>query len=540
MQPLVSWPRHYESILHKVASAGRISRGAHLLRSRGILHLCEAELNRLLAPFYIKGSGYEEFVTALTEIAHAACEWGARQVQAAGKTLDDIDEDEEARRQFIAACHQGFGNAQSAIAEQVIGLDAKVRTAGQALAAARRNRDKDRARELGSYIEALTNRQLVLRRVVDCIYFTLVNREAYRYNRFLAHRELQKIDVDVLRPAVSFAEARNRENPLKFTVVADLTTGVHMADLVEIDRTNPEPELAIIELKTGETNRILLDMLEKKPNRATVKQLDAMGPKAWEQLKRIVQQHDRLKNAFNVITTDRGFDSLNQAPIVLLKEPVPVEGFLDALMAVCVEADKSGVSDRRIDECLSLVAIREDCGLTITDGLVKHFFYHLDPDTAQCSLPQGTDVADEEVRRVALSPGFTDLGKFQLRNLSGPGLFAMVPTPIALEIVTGELRLFARFDVVRFFEYAERHGITLTWGSRKESAEVVRRKLSAPIPGSPGPSAVVHYRVGEQGKGTLFYGFFLCPFRDLLRPSDLIEMIRARAAQGSDEGDISA
>lgn len=37
-----------------------------------------AEANRRLAPLYIKGPGYEEFVVALTEIAYAACEHGRR------------------------------------------------------------------------------------------------------------------------------------------------------------------------------------------------------------------------------------------------------------------------------------------------------------------------------------------------------------------------------------------------------------------------------------------------------------------------------
>jgi hypothetical protein len=301
---------------------------------------------------------------------------------------------------------------------------------------------------------------------------------------------------------------------------------MHMADLVEIDHTKPEPELGIIELKTGEINRALLDILTKTTDRGNVEQLDAMGPKAWDQLERIMRQHGRLRDAFEVMRKDRGFDTLNQAPIELSKEPVLVNGYLENLVAVCDEATRAGVSGRRMDECLSLVAIREDCGLTITDGLVQHYFYHLDPETHVCLLPQGGDVAHDEVCRVAQSPQFVDLGNFQLREFSGPGLFATVPTPFALDIVTGKLRLFARFDVVRFFDFAQRQGITLTWGSRKESAEAIRRKLSAPISGSPGPSAVVHYRVEGQTKRMLLNGFFLRPFRDLARPSDLIEMIR--------------
>ncbi len=502
-----------------------------------------AEANRRLAPLYIKGPGYEEFVAALTKIAYAACEHGAQAFQALGKSFDDIPGDEELRRQFMAACHEGFDQAQAAIGQLIIELDANLRDAERDRAEARRNHDREKAQDLALRIDGMTNRQLVLRRIVDYVYFALLNREAHRYKRFFVHRKLQHIDADVLRMALDFARARNAENALRFTLVADLTTGMHMADLVEIDRTDPEPRLDIIELKTGETNRVLLDMLAKTPDRATVNQLNAMGPKAWEQLDRMVRQHRRLSDAFAVMTTDRGFDTLNQAPIVLSKDPVPVDGFLADLIQVCVEAGKAGVSDRRVDECLSLVAIREDCGLTVTDGLVKHYFYHLNPETRHCLLLQGGDAAHEEMRRVAQSGlQFLDLGKFLLRDLFGPGLFATMPTPIALDIVTGKLRLFARFDIARFFALAASQGITLTWGSRRESAEAIRRKVSAPIPGAPGRSSVVHYQIKDQPEGTLLYGFFTRPFRDLLRANDLVELIRARAAQppAEDQPPVSA
>lgn len=168
--------------------------------------------------------------------------------------------------------------------------------------------------------------------------------------------------------------------------------------------------------------------------------------------------------------------------------------------------------------------------MTVTDGLVKHYFY-LNPETRHCLLLQGGDAAHEEMRRVAQSElQFHDLGRFLLRDLFGPGLFAAMPTPIALEIVTGRLRLFVRFDIARFFALAASQGITLTWGSRRESAEAIRRKVSAPIPGAPGRSSVVHYQIKDQPEGTLLYGFFIRPFRDLLRANDLIQFMRARSA----------
>jgi hypothetical protein len=55
-------------------------------------------LNHLLASLPIKGSGYDEFITALTQIAYAACEEGAQQMHAAGKSPEDLHDDEDARR----------------------------------------------------------------------------------------------------------------------------------------------------------------------------------------------------------------------------------------------------------------------------------------------------------------------------------------------------------------------------------------------------------------------------------------------------------
>jgi hypothetical protein len=42
---------------------------------------------------------------------------------------------------------------------------------------------------------------------------------------------------------------------------------------------------------------------------------------------------------------------------------------------------------------------------------------------------------------------------------------------------------------------------------------------------------VVHYQIKDQPEGTLLYGFFIRPYRDLLRANDLIELMRARAVQ---------
>jgi len=113
------------------------------------------EANRRLAPLYIKGPGYEEFVAALTEIAYAACEHGAQTFRALGKSFDDIPGDEELRRQFMAACHEGFDQAQAAVGQLIIELDANLR--------AERDRAEARTGMVSSSMLADSGRKMVLR-----------------------------------------------------------------------------------------------------------------------------------------------------------------------------------------------------------------------------------------------------------------------------------------------------------------------------------------------------------------------------------------
>lgn len=305
-------------------------------------------MNKKLIPFQIAGPGYDASVKAISEIAYTACEYGAQQLRAAGKSIEDLENDEEAQRRFLADCHRGFAAAQSAIGEQVIAIDAEVRKAKQELKKVRAERDKGRISQLTSLIGVFANRELAFRRVEDYIYFMLLNREVHRYKRFFAHREIQNIAPDVLRQALNFADLQNRENALKFMLVADLTTGMHLADIVEIDRSGPVPEVSLIELKTGEMNRVLLELLTRKPDKAAAEKLNAMGPKAQKQLERIIRQHGRLKEAHKVLMTDRGFDALNQMPIALTKEPVEVDGYLELLIDVCVKATKGGAEHCRM------------------------------------------------------------------------------------------------------------------------------------------------------------------------------------------------
>jgi len=56
-----------------------------------------------------------------------------------------------------------------------------------------------------------------------------------------------RIDPEVLKHTVEVATERNREDRMRFSIVADLTTPVQIGDLVEIDRSKEPRSWRVIE-----------------------------------------------------------------------------------------------------------------------------------------------------------------------------------------------------------------------------------------------------------------------------------------------------
>lgn len=487
-------------------------------------------MNHRVPPFEIAGPDEKPFILAVAKAAHFACEYGGEKSLSRGKNLASLKADKDEYAQFVRDCHHGFHLAQQVISEQVIGLEEQIRATKDLVRNFRRERNRSKVAQATHRLTVLRNRQLLCRRIADSIYFQLLAGQAHHYKRLIALRKIPNIDPDVLRPLLKFVEQRNRDNPLRFTLVADLTTSAHMIDLVELDRSAVEaPKLFFYEVKFGKTNRILLDLLTNPPDQAAFEKLQSIGPKACEQLDRMLRQAKRVADAQEIMRSDQGFDTLTQRKIQLNRDPVEIRRFFGQLIETCEEAYEKVVATRKIDECIRLVAIRSDCPFTVTDGLVLHFFYHTDPLREKCCLLEGNEAGlPAEVNEMLKFPPFMDLARFNLCNLTGPGLFGMLPPGLALLLAIGRLRLFMQFDVHRFFRDAQEHGFTLSWASEKESVGLCKSGISRPIPGAPHRSAAIHVQCRGETQGDLLHGFITRPFREFATSRDLIEMMKVR------------
>ena len=465
------------------------------------------------------------------QIAHTT---GLEALSKAGLTLADIEHSTGAHRRFLRGCHYGYDRAQRRVGEEFIALELQAREAQARLKELRRSHDAQ-YRDFTELIRVLRHRQLVLRRLIDSILFTMLVPNEWVLRHFRLSDQIHPIDPVVLRKTIEMATERNREERLRFSIVSDLTTAVQIGDLIEIDRSSlTGRSWRIIELKTGRVNEILSSLIEQRQGVISNEDRDvlqnSLGPKAVKQVTRMLAQQDRQRNLETLVETDRGVSPRFGMHTQVFPDIIEVEDYAIALDSVCTRARSSGVGAARVSGCLSLFAISAE-QLARTDfGAVKHSLYHLSNPSAACELRNEAAAPHElsEVRK--LRPVF-DLVQVNLHSMEGRPVFLWAQENRAIDLAVGRTRLFAHFDMEAFFRLAANHGVRLTWvTSPPRGAEA---KLAVQIPGGPPGAWGVRATLPGGEDQLLLSGFFGRVIVSLTDPKELIALIKRAPMQAT-------
>jgi hypothetical protein len=442
-------------------------------------------------------------------------------------------DDRSTRRRFFRGCHYGWNLAQGRIAELVIEYQEKIVALKGDLKGARRDRNQETIAETQNLIACLTNRQLVLRRLADTIFYHLIRHENWVARHICTEHRIRDIDTTTLRKTVEQASELNREDRRIFHLVSDLTTVVQIGDLVRNDMTSTPPGWSLIELKDGRMNTILLEELGKiggKLDDEAAEQIrEKHGDKAVSQAKRIIRQQERQKNLMQLYETDTGIDPMYQLPVTLRSEVVQVDAYATELPGMCERAEKKGLSVTVSNDCLRIMMLARDEYLRVGQRGVAHIFYHLRRDNRECTLVKGDEEQrEQELAELLAIPPFFDLVEMNLHAMWPPPLFLWPVLPDrTLDLVFGRLRLFVQFDYELFFEMGRKEGIEMRWASDKE---VQLPQLSYRIPGSPNSLGVFVELIGDQETHVrslvMFNGFFGRLFHEMMTPKQLLHLVR--------------
>jgi len=226
---------------------------------------------------------------------------------------------------------------------------------------------------------------------------------------------------------------------------------------------------------------------------------------------------------------DHGLSPQYQMPVHVSPEREYVGSYMDAILRICIQAKQYGVATTTVDGCLRLFAAQPGHRLWPKDdfGAVMHLFYHIGEQVTECVLGDPAK-AKAELRAVREIPPVVDLITHNIHDPLGTPIFLLPNLEIAKDLVMRRLRVFAQFDLRRFFEQANSQGITLSWASRKDSESY--KKLSGVIPGSPASYGV---RVSMPGapEQVLLGGFFRRAIGDFTPPRDLLNVIKRSPRQ---------
>src|ERR1017187_9422621 len=139
----------------------------------------------------------DDFEPVVRRLIYVAHESGGSFLRAEGLGPGDLSNHPKAVRIFLRKCHYGFDLAQRQIGKLVVDYERRVRELEAELKKLRRSRDA-RVEPVEDLAEVLRNRQLVLRRILDSILFTVLLPDASIQRRLTSNEEIRAIDPDVV------------------------------------------------------------------------------------------------------------------------------------------------------------------------------------------------------------------------------------------------------------------------------------------------------------------------------------------------------
>lgn len=239
-------------------------------------------------------------------------------------------------KKFTAACHRGFEKAQHTVLELL-----KANAADSSLSPYERRR-----------------RELLLRKVIDGIIFTMLRQQTYVTRRISLHDDPPNLDFRVIDKAKAVVDRLNSEDRLTFAALADLSTFVHICDVVRINRRDGGYGLSFIELKEGRVNEIVSKHLEKYA--ATPEALDQIkvdqeiAPEHRKQAQRMQKQRIRFSQTAKVLRDDEGTDIKSNLPIRMNHQLINEVHYYKQFDEAGIAALRSGTSSITVNYCLHI------------------------------------------------------------------------------------------------------------------------------------------------------------------------------------------
>jgi len=443
-----------------------------------------------------------DFAEEYSRLLKGAFESGSRRVSLPKEraALEAFLMDPKQRRHFLSGCHRGFEKVQNRIVRllQQMEDDATVPS------------------------HEKNYRTMLLRKVIDGIAMQQLSWKTWWVRRLALHDVAPATPMDVIQEALQAANELNMQSRQTFALVADLSTFIHVADLLRVDFRGPVPTVSLIELKSGRVNEMLMTQLEKyNPREESLKLVegDSGIPERYKvQARRMLRQRIRVSQIQEILATDQGTDPGLKLPIRLTETELEEESYDLLLNDLCAQAKEDGVAAGCVDRCIHLgVGFSREPEVAKSlaiDALHYAIVRHL------MEPPGGFSIVLEEVKSVVPKKEL-----FKVIDLVHSNLVSVPCRPLVLwgierdnlmSLVTGKLFAVAALDVSGFLWLGRQVGLDISLSTRREASQTAQELGSSNVPTWGGRTIIV-------SEGKLLSGFFSRFFNDLARPLPVLK-----------------
>jgi len=382
-------------------------------------------------------------------------------------------------RDFLNKCYEGYKIAQDIIIRSILSIEDELEAKQKEVTNFKKGKHRKELRRDPIYKGLVENEtQLRIQRaafheVANSIVWTVLLQERTHVKSFIqpdgGSGYLHDRNIDSV---IAVAQGHN-ENPNTFTLVCDITSCLHVGDLLTVG----DGKLTITEVKDkGQVNDLVSEIVHgslKKTgvNIDAIKELKLISPKhGFKQVKRNFNQ---LRNFFSTkeyIQTDKTFDSYFQeyrrAITIFIEDknyPDLVEAGLDELY----KSDKSYLI-LPSDCCIvGLFRRKEDESEFVRRMNFRHHLYHWTKEPYEKC--QYLDLHKAKFSKEDL-PEFVKYHELPIHSFkekifvpTHPPIFFVLKEKYAVDLLTDKIDIYIYFDYQRFFEMCKKRNLNPRW-----------------------------------------------------------------------------
>jgi hypothetical protein len=428
---------------------------------------------------------------------------------------------------YLQNCYSNYNIGQIKVSNLIVTYYNDKKQAQIKIKGLRTNKNKAENKleisELKSKIECYENRILVLRRLIDSMACKLFEHKLWMMRRFVFHKENREIDISAVINNIKIASDYNFKNPFKFALVSDLTTFIHVGDLILISNESGEPKWKICELKTGQINKELLNVAESSSTDV------GLDKHKKDQLNRIIRQKDRSKKVINLINTNKGFNIQTNEPLELLEENTEISYCVNALKSAIAGANSSKIALCIVEDCFYILASR------LTNAETLHYIYHLIYANQECFIgkDKGTKNRLNEIKvvqNIVNHPYVRDLTYHNMKAHLRTPFFVLPIENVMFDLLFNRMRILLYLDINKFRTFSELRGYRIEQITKKITNIAKSRMPNVPLIEGKALKAITP-------KGREMYigdGLFNKMFFDLVTPSSILAIISNYCDHNSD------